>query len=166
VIDFDEVIVPHLGTSLVDVLRAVEQQETDQHPARSYVFRNAYFFFNHRPDASQHTHLRTLKYRFRQEISEVGYSAKSIIDPISCYAMHNHSCWGVTKLYEEGNYRTFVPPEIALLHHYKKCHIDEFENKLGECERLKDSGIQDDAMLKYKDNLVAAVDEQLKLIGL
>ena len=166
VIDFDEVIVPHLGDSLVEVLRAIEQQETDYHPARSYVFQNAYFFFNHKPDTSQNIHFRTLKYRVRQELSAVGYSAKSIIDPMSCYAMHNHYCWGVTKLYEVGNYRTFVPPELAFLHHYKRCHLDEFENMRGECNRQLEKGIQDDTMLKYKDRLETAVNRQLAMLGL
>ena len=164
-IDFDEIIVPHANNTLTEVLKTMERKET-YHPARSYVFRNAYFFFDYKPDIDQHPHLRTLKYRIRQEVSELGYSAKSIIEPISCHAMHNHYCWGVNKHYENGFHMAFVDDKLALLHHYKRCHLDMFEMKPGECKRLMQHGVQDDIMFKYKDELIAAVDKQLKLLGL
>ena len=166
ILDFDEFMVPHANFTLLELIRHMENIEEVYHPTRSYVFQNAYFFFDHKPDTTQPEHLRTMRYRTRQTENVIGYSAKSIINPISCFAMHNHYCWGVNKLYENGNHMSFVPPSIGLLHHYKMCHLDTFNVKPGECQNLTRTGIQDDTMLKYKDKLLQAVDKRIEMIGL
>ena len=106
-----------------------------------------------------------MKYRKRQNVSELGYSAKSIIDPLSCHAMHNHYCWGVNKLYDDGDHMAFIEPEVALLHHYKKCRLENLNGKASGCRAATVNGVQDDTMFKYREALSKAVDEKLALIG-
>ena len=166
VIDMDELIIPRHNYSLHAMVDTIERMEPAYHSARSYLFRNAYFFYDFVPDTKQPFQLSTLQYRSRLNVSILGYSAKSIIDPRSCFAMHNHYCWGVNKLYNDGEQMAYVEPEVALLHHYKKCHLDVFEVKPGECRRVMQVEIKDNIMLRYKKQLRVAVDKHLKKLHL
>ena len=97
-------------------------------------------------------------------ISPPGYSVKSVIDPRSCLAMHNHYCWekitdGIYSWKDSVN----VEHSLALLHHYKKCHFSE-----SQCaELMKNENVSvDDTALKYQDALTPLVQVKLEeMIG-
>lgn len=157
IIDFDEYIIPRQTSTLLGMLHDVTSSAT--HPAPHFLFRNVYFFsdYPNKPGAK----LLTMRKRIHAPPSEYGYSAKSIIDPRSCALVHNHYCWHPTPLYDKDDIIYDVKPEIAALHHYKKCHF-----KLDECQDMINSGLNDDFMLRYKSTLVPRVENKMAELGL
>ncbi len=167
VTDMDELIIPNNVYTYQEMLWEIdEKQEGGTHPARQYMFRNAYFFLDMpKHDESAPMQLVTLKYRWRLPPSIYGYATKSIISPLACINMHNHFCWGSTKLYDTDGYTVDVKPKFALNQHYKKCHLDEWE-KPGTCATQMSTAVQDDTALRYRDKLVRRVSAQLKQLNL
>ena len=163
VIDLDEIILPKNVYNLSQLLLDIDKNQVqNDHPARSYTFRNDYFFYDiRRKDDSMPKYIKMLTHRWRLPPSNQGYSAKSIISPLACTHMHNHYCWGYTKQYLGKGHHVEVEPRFAVNQHYKKCHFSR-----GECERLLVNITQDDTILKYKDKLITAVDSVLKDLSL
>ena len=165
VIDLDEMIVPRANDSLADMIVAIETSQPERHPARTYVFRNAYFFFDWPPDATQPARLATLRHRTRTPPSDEGVSVKSIVDPQACAAMHNHYCWTFTPRFDTDAKEVAVANSVGMNQHYKRCHLDAYV-KRGTCATVMANGVKDDAMLKYKERLMQQVDKQLKELNL
>ena len=162
VTDLDELIIPrnpkHMTYS--DLLNAIDNEQPSNHTARNYVFRNDYFFKDF-PQAVQEPNLITLRNQWRIPPSGPGYYVKSIIDPQSCTNMHNHRCWGVTKLNDKKGKSVDVRIDLGLSHHYKKCHFNKMK-----CDQHLTEGIEDHGMLRFKDKLVKAVSKQFKALKL
>ncbi|CAD5122269.1 DgyrCDS10712 [Dimorphilus gyrociliatus] len=123
IVDLDEIILPHQHDNFKDLINYMDDQFPTSHPGRSYVFRNAYFFTDFQQNEEFPPELTVLRTQTRAKVSNKGYSVKSIIDPQSCEAMHNHICWKYTKLHDISGRSVEVPPNIGLMHHYKKCHF-------------------------------------------
>ena len=157
IIDLDELIMPQNGFTLSDLVQEIEQTQgrAAHHPARSYAFRNIYMFFNSPPDMTQPESLVTLRYRNQAKPSPKGYSTKSMIDPQACTRMHNHYCWGFTKLYDTQDNYIEVDPNTGANRHYKKCHFSKTECKAKLAEVTRN-----DAALKYK----AALELRTKMV--
>ena len=162
VIDLDEFIIPQSQSNLKDMLFEIETiQGKPYHPARTYAFRNTYFFLDH-PDVTQPEYLMTLRQRTHVPPSDQGYSPKSIIDPQACTNMHAHYCWGFTPLYDTELRMLEVDPSLARSQHYKKCHFDK-----NECEKLLGNRTECDVMLKlFKSVVDKPVQRQLRELGL
>ncbi|KAK2176522.1 hypothetical protein NP493_660g05042 [Ridgeia piscesae] len=165
VIDLDELIVPRAHDNLTLMLAAIETAQTERHPARTYAFRNAYFFFDWTPDLAQPGRLATLRYRMRAPPSVEGTSAKCIVDPQACWAMHNHYCWAYTARFDTDAKEVSVGHSVGLNQHYKKCHLDAFE-KPGACARVLANGTPDDTMLRFKQRLVPRFEQQMRELDL
>ena len=162
VIDVNEVILPKHAYSLSELLSDIDNyQVLSTHPARSYTFRNNYFFFDMPQDSTMPKHIRMLGRRWRLPPSGQGHSAKSIISPLACTHMHNHYCWGYTKQHEVNDHHVEVQPQYAVNMHYKKCNFYETE-----CQEILLNLTRDDAILKYKDKLIKNVDKTLKELNL
>ena len=168
VTDMDEVIVPRHHTSYSEMLHTIDELDPSNHPARSYTFHNNYFFLD-LPSASinnRTSRLTTQNKLLRMEPSKVGYACKSIIDPQSCVAMHNHFCWEHIKLYDNGDQVLFVDKAIGLNHHYKKCHFDDFEGDIGKCDRLMKTAVEDTYMVRFQNELVERVERQAERLNI
>lgn len=165
VIDLDELIVPRAHDNLTDMLLAIETAQPERHPARTYAFRNTYFFFDWPPDLTQPSRLATLRYRTRAPPSIDGTSTKSIVDPQACWAMHNHYCWAFTARFNTDDKEVNVATSIGMNQHYKKCHLDSFD-KPGACKAVLANGTRDDTMLRFKDRLIPLVELYMKELNL
>ena len=162
VTDLDEIIVPRNHSNYHDMLLAIDKALPEYHPARSYIFSNAYFFTDLPPsNASQNetSNLWTIKYRVRMPTSPQGYAIKSMIDPQTCINMHNHYCWGLTSLYEKAGQQVEVPELLGLNQHYKRCHWEK-------CVESWKQAISDDSMLRFREVLTDRVNAKLKEIGI
>ena len=164
VVDLDEMIVPRQHGSLAAMLAAVDgvtSRGATSH--RSYTFRNIYFFLDQPPDERMSRHLATMRYRRRLPPSPEGVSIKSIIDPQECTNMHNHYCWGYTaKAHTTIGGEIAVDPKIAANQHYKKCHFDSYNRKIGMCAAILQNVTNDDTMLRFKEPLIRSVNVQLR----
>lgn len=157
IIDLDEIIIPTNHMNYSSLLRDLNKKFGKTGQLQSYHFRNAYFFsdFESKELATKEK-LVTLR-KFRAPVSDPGYSIKSIIDPLSCYGMHNHYCWH--KL--PGSQSIDVPTDYATMHHYKKCH---FEGP--KCKQLLQTPIPDESALKFKDQLMININKTASAMGL
>lgn len=149
VVDLDEFIMPHRHDNFHEMLNYLNDHFPSSHPGRSYVFRNAYFFSDFRQNNSFPPALLSLRTRIRVEVSKPGYSVKSIIDPQACIAMHNHVCWKYSNLFNIDGKYIEVPPDIGLLHHYKKCHFNALE-----CGEMLAQPINDKTITRFEDRLL------------
>ena len=158
VIDLDEVIVPrHVYTipALIESLSFMNAL-----PVALFIFRNAYFFLDipvddlqrpSHPNAELSTYL---VHRRRLIASPPAYSVKSIVNAQACVAMHNHYCWTYTAdALSYWNLRLDVAPSDALLHHYKRCHLDTYLQQPGHCKYVMAATVVDDVVAKYSSSL-------------
>jgi hypothetical protein len=155
VIDLDEVIVPRTGHHrLPDLLASLSTGRIG-----AFVFRNAYFFLDfqsagdlfEKPGKRSETMLSVYETaRRRLRPSPPQYSVKSIVDSDACVAMHNHYCWTFTTGFLHPQIRELaVPVNVALMHHYKRCHFDEYLDSAGTCRSIMRRAVYDDIMKKY-----------------
>jgi hypothetical protein len=155
VIDLDEVIVPRTGhRRLPDLLASLSASRVG-----AFVFRNAYFFLDFQSAESSFKESRELlekalsvyqTARRRLRPSPPQYSVKSIVDSDACVAMHNHYCWTFTTGFLHPQHREVaVPVDVALMHHYKRCHFDEYLDSAGTCRSMMRRAVYDDVMKKY-----------------
>ncbi len=167
VTDLDELIVPRTTNNYADMLSEIDKVQASAHPAKHYVFQNDYFFFDIPgcEDPKQSKHLQTLHFRKRLPPSPRGYSVKSMIDPQACTNMHNHYCWGLTKLYDTNGNSVDVNTDLAMNYHYKKCHFDKWERP-GRCAEMFKDAIQDDTMLRFEKELKTNVYQRFKALNL
>ena len=163
VIDVDEIILPKDVYNLSQLLSEIDKNQVlSTHPARSYTFRNDYFFYDiPQQDNTMPIYIKMLTHRWRLPPSNQGYSAKSIISPLACTHMHNHYCWGYTKKHQGNKHHVEVHPQYAVNQHYKKCHFSQ-----SECQKMMMNITQDDTILKYKDKLIKNVSRTLKELNL
>ena len=168
VTDWDELIIPRTVNTYHEMIEQINKFQVPQNKfsGKHYLFRNGYFFIDIPGLDESQPNLVTLQHRKRIPVSERGYSVKSIIDPLSCTNMHNHYCWRRTDIYAVTDILIEVEPEYGVNQHYKRCHFDEFDNKIGECKRLFKEAIQDDIMLRYKEQLIKLVNAKLVILGL
>ena len=153
--DFDEVILPHQHDSIPDMLAHLRSTWQDEPPA--FIFRNAYFFLDSPPAAtSKEEALMTSKFTARQDVSEFGYSSKSITNPRRCSVVQNHYCMERAPDVSSRWYLS-VDAAVGLNHHYKMCH---FESVV--CERLVRKTTVDTSALRFRGRLVKAVRSTLK----
>ena len=163
VMDLDEVIIPKNVANYSQLLKQIdEKQVKSHHPARHYTFRNAYFFKDiPKNDTSLAKYFTILKHRWRLPPSDPGYSVKSIISPMSCTHMHNHYCWGSTKLHDTSGLKVDVELQYAMNQHYKMCHFSK-----EECKKVIAQAVPDDVILRYNSSLMQNVHDQLKKLQL
>jgi len=142
----------------------------------SFIFRNAYFFVDVPKEPSQDDHLTSLelkvnslylRHRKRLPVSAPQYSVKSVVDSAACVAMHNHYCWQYTdEAVKVWKTERSVEPRLALLHHYKRCHMDMWHQADGTCKRLFESVVYDDVMKKYKSELLQRVKKKYQYLNI
>lgn len=168
VIDLDEVIVPR-GLKFLPELISSLPESFNSERVGSYVFRNAYFFFDLTPqahdlDTGKSTYL---EYQRRLHPSPPEYSVKSIVDSQACIAMHNHYCLKYTYEFSlSWNQIVDIPPKVALLHHYKWCHFDVYLESPGTCATMMKSSVFDDVMKRYRHKLLKNLSIKLQKLGL
>ena len=161
VTDLDEMIVPRTKGNYKEMLEAIDKAQPNYHPAKSYMFRNDYFFFELPQTESESKKLLTLRYQHRLNPSPHGYSVKSITDAQSCICLHNHYCWKKTKLHDTSGHTTYVNVDLAMNQHYKKCHFGK-----EKCDSMMKENVLDSTMVRFKDKLVTRVSEKLKELNL
>jgi len=158
VIDLDEVIVPRHVYTIPALIESLSIKNTD--PVASFIFRNAYFFLDIPVDDLQrpsHPHAAMSTYlvhRRRLIASPPAYSVKSVVHAQVCIAMHNHYCW--TYAPDALSYWTLrldVAPTDALLHHYKRCHLDTYIKQPGHCKYAMAATVVDNVINKYSISL-------------
>jgi len=91
-------------------------------------------------------------------LSAPGYSVKSIIDPTTCINMHNHYCWGWVPGVVNKDHN--VDPNVAVLQHYKRCHLGP-----ATCRHMLNDTSSDDTMLKFRAELVRTVSQKLTTLS-
>jgi hypothetical protein len=122
-------IIPARFQTIPALLDHLETLIPQRHPAKNYAFRNVYFFLDYPVANKTVKNAATLSYVHHADVSPVGYSTKSITDPLSCVIRHNHYCWQYTKLYQGNQVLFEVNPEFAINRHYKKCRFGDECNK-------------------------------------
>ena len=166
VTDFDEMIVPAMHSNYSELLAAIDEAEGPDHPAPSYMFRNAYYFLDFGDVNPDPWYLTTTRYLRRIATSPYGYSVKSITDSRICITLQNHLCWSRIKMYDRADWFVDVAPVFAKNHHYKRCHFDKYLQKPGTCLRLMRSYQTDDTILRFQNDLDRNVRRKLQKIGL
>ena len=147
--DIDEIIVPRHHdnySQMIEYFRALNNhwQRNDSasaasdEAAASYIVRNAYFFVETKnAGATLHSDKTQAQLTNRlHAISSAGYSSKGFINPMTCLGLQNHLCWHHVINYNASRTLRHVSPEVALLHHYKTCHFDNYLNQQGVCELM------------------------------
>lgn len=168
IIDLDEVIVPRRFEFLPEFINSLPKAFKSKRVG-SYVFRNAYFFFDLTPQTHDSVKKKSvyLEYQRRIAPSPPEYSVKSIVDSQACIAMHNHYCLKYTsEVLSSWNPMVNIPPKIALLHHYKWCHFDVYMESPGTCAYVMKSSVFDNTMKRYRHRLRKNLSIKLKKLGL
>ena len=151
VVDFDEIIVPHSDVNYSEMLqritRASQSTSVDQ-----FAFRNAYFFLDFPADETQPRELVTLRYHTRAAVSQPGVAVKSILNPRGCVSMQNHYC---AKRMPRDATVLMVDPDVALNHHYKRCHLTA-----DECGYTLRHGVDDGATQRFREQLLDNLAKQ------
>ncbi|CAD5121889.1 DgyrCDS10351 [Dimorphilus gyrociliatus] len=166
IVDLDEIIIPNQGLNYKDMLEAIDKKYPRSIETKSYHFRNAYFFsdfdnLKNKSDTNNDSKEIATFRRYRAKVSGPGYSIKSIIDPLSCYGMHNHFCWHKTKAADVPNESLDVPVEFGTLHHYKKCHFDK-----AKCAEIIKNPIVDESALKFRQQLLLNMNSTAQYLKL
>lgn len=160
VIDVDELIVPRRHTTLSELVMHLNVFS----PSPAYMFRNAYFFLElpsavleNKKDIG--TKLTTIVKLHRLKPSKTGYAMKSIVDPRLCIVMQNHYCVKRSVDVSAKYWATVVKENLALVHHYKKCHFET-----SKCKRITDEYITDISTLRFHDKLLVRVKDAFKYL--
>lgn len=158
VIDLDEVIVPRHFYTLPALIESLSIKNAL--PVALFTFRNAYFFLDipvddlqcpSHPNAALSTYL---VHRRRLTASPPAYSVKSVVNAEACIAMHNHYCWTYSAdVLSDWTLRLDVAPSDALLHHYKRCHLDSYLKQRGHCNYVMAATVVDNVISKYSASL-------------
>jgi len=158
VIDLDEVIVPRHVYTITALIESLLIKNTI--PVALFIFRNAYFFLDIPVDDLQHpSHPNAasstyLVHRRRLTASPPAYSVKSVVNAQACIAMHNHYCWTYTAdALSYWTLRLDVAPSDALLHHYKRCHLDTYLQQYGHCKYVMAATVVDNVINRYSTSL-------------
>ena len=151
VVDVDEIIVPHKDANYSDMLRRIVRTSRST-SVDHMAFRNAYFFLDFPPDESQPRELATLRHHTRTSLSRPGVAVKSIVNPRACVSLQNHFC--ATRTPHDSTV-LMVDADVALNHHYKRCHFTS-----DECAHQLLVNVDDVATLHFRDKLVDRVAKQ------
>jgi hypothetical protein len=160
VIDFDEVLVPRRHRDILSMLRFLNDRYNMTFD--EYIFRNAYFFTDLPCDVNYPANVTFLRCRRRLPVTHVGFSVKSIINPLTCVVMHNHYCWEFVNT-SQSSAILDVPYYYGLLHHYKPCHFDNhlIKGETSTCAKIKQNpeyfSVIDDTMLRFKDKIIKSL---------
>jgi hypothetical protein len=162
-LDTDEVIMPRLVSTWNELMENVLAGVPSNKSPSSYHFRNVYFWDDEEhshvwyPDIPRHMHMLQHVYRSYNYTKPRSY-VKCFHDVQKILTLHNHfpfACLG------KGCYSHTVDPETAHLQHYrgdcqvkKNCDVD-----------FKEHLVKDPIIWRYKEDLIARVDNVLKKIG-
>ena len=166
VTDFDEMIVPRTHGNYSALISAIDVMYPTDHLAKSYMFRNVYFFTDLAPDVHQPWYLMTSRFLHHVKPSDRGYSAKSITDPSACIGLQNHLCWVKIQDEQNDNWNVDVDTSLGRSHHYKKCHFDDYMGELGVCAKTLTNATIDRTMLRFTSRISKPVLNVLKLFHL
>jgi len=165
VIDLDEVIIPRHVYTMPALVKSLSLG--NEYPVALFTFRNAYFFLDIavqdierplHPNAALSTYL---VHRRRLSASPPAYSVKSVVNAEACVAMHNHYCWTYADdVLSYWTLRVDVEPSDALLHHYKRCHLDTYLQQPGHCKNVMASTVVDNVIDKYSRLLADRLYQQ------
>ncbi|XP_061196617.1 uncharacterized protein LOC133204890 [Saccostrea echinata] len=148
--DLDEIIIPQNHKSWHNLL--------DSLPANmsSYMFRSAFFRLDW-PDARTNSNVSKMAKsykayaflkRFREnEIYGRATRSKYIVDPLQVEVVGIHNVWK----FKQGGRPFYVPPEVALVHHYRTN-----ERKTGR--------VKDDSVLNFQ-NVLTKIKETWRSLG-
>ena len=164
-VDLDEYIVPRQHSNYRQLIEAIDTTHPYNHPAKSYMFRNSYFWLDFGPTLPQPWYLLTQRFVKRMETSPYGYACKSFTDPRTCVGLQNHFCWVLAPSMDIPAWSVDVLPEYAQNHHYKKCHFDAYLGKPGRCKKMMEKFEVDETMLKFQPELLARVLRTVKDLG-
>lgn len=153
-------IIPRHVDTIPDLIENLLSTKTDN-PVAVFTFRNAYFFLDilqeddlqrpSHPNAALSTYL---VHRRRLVASPPAYSVKSVVSSEACISMHNHNCWTYTPdVLSSWTMRLDVAPSSALLHHYKRCHLDGYLRQRGHCKSAMADTVVDNVISKYTTSL-------------
>ena len=164
--DFDEMIVPRAHGNYSSMLEAIDKETKTNHTAPSYMFRNVYFFTDFPPVETEPWFSITARYLRHVAPSGYGYSIKSITDTRACIALQNHLCWRRLSVYDTKAWTVDVDRDLAMNHHYKKCHFDEYLGEIGECEKMMKTSYVEKTMLRFREELSHRMRQTLKRLHL
>ncbi|XP_013391225.1 uncharacterized protein LOC106159479 isoform X1 [Lingula anatina] len=164
--DLDEMIVPR-GNMMTysELIDAIEKETKPRHPHRMYNFRNVYYFSELPQNTSEPQVTLTLRQTYHlRELTPVGTSTKSIIDPMACRNVHNHYCWKIAEKLEKTRHSVQVHEKFGMNQHYKKCHFDKYATAyhLPPCKEALKNYTFDPTMLKFKTYLLRNIAKPLK----
>lgn len=168
VIDLDEVVVPRQYKLLPEFIRNLPRL-LDYGRVGSFIFLNAYFFFDLNQSGGEVSDHRSLYLTYRKRLfpSQPKYSSKSIVDSQACEAMHNHNCFQYTAEVEsQWTLFVTVPSKMALLHHYKWCHLDSYFKSSGSCTAAMKDFVFDNIIDRYHYSLVRNLKSRLEKLKL
>ena len=157
VIDADEIIVPRREHTYSSLIQSINKKIKNK--PWSYEFRNEYYFLDMDGDPEQPQNLRTLYHRKHVQVSKPGYSVKSIQDPNTCTALHNHYCWRFGPKYSKDRIHK-VDPKIGTSQHYKTCHFSK-----DKCEEMMKKEKTESHMLRYKSELIERTTQSVMRIN-
>ena len=167
--DTDEMIVPMMHQNYSAMIQQINSQQLVSHTHPSYLFRNVYFFTDFGPTspaaASRVSQLHTQNYFKHIEISEFGYSAKSITSTSVCTGLQNHLCWKRIARLDRPGWLVNVDVRFGLNFHYKSCHFDRFLGVQGECARLMRDAHTSLSMRRFAKRLLPRVQRVLARIN-
>jgi hypothetical protein len=163
--DLDEFIVPRKSIGWSDMMKQMENEKYG-----SYMFRNAFFFernINTTKDTGKHENSlavngtcnvempKFLTHLFRSpKVWDAGRRSKYIIKPL-CTQLASIL---VHQVRHSGNYaRYVVPPEYALLNHYRKLR----RNVVIFGGNVKDLRILDEHTFAYQEKIVTTLNKRL-----
>ena len=154
ILDLDELIVSRQHEPYSLMLRRVDQRRNLTRPAHQYTFRNAYFLREFEPTDTSEA-LRSLRMRFRANISGNWFVVKSFVDPWSCFNVLQHFC--KKQLAGYSSRLLHVPNDIAIKLYFREC-----PSRIFNCTKLFQQKTRDDLMLGIKPRLLAAVEPVLR----
>ena len=163
--DTDEMIVPIMHQNYSSMLYQIKTHQTVSHDHASFLFKNVYFFTDFGPSSREKgplTLLHTQNYLKHVQISDFGYSAKSITSTAVCTGLQNHLCWKRIPALDKLGWLVNVGVEFGLNFHYKTCHFDEFLGVKGECERMMMNKNISFNMKRFAKDLLPRVQRILK----
>ena len=120
-IDLDEFIIPHKTNTLPMLLEGLRER-SDSRAAGAYSFQNAFFYLqwpDERPKLDDSKFVGALvtqrKTRRRQKLHPHKQRSKYICRPEKVFEAGNHFVWE----FVPGSGALSVPPDQAILHHYR-----------------------------------------------
>ncbi|PSN34263.1 hypothetical protein C0J52_18765 [Blattella germanica] len=152
-VDLDEYIIPRHNDTLPQLIKWLGTR-LNTRTTGSYSFQNAFFYLQWGDDPSiakstdtTEVGLMTLrKTRRRSKLHPHKQRSKYLCRPEFVVEAGNHFIWE----FEPGHGTLNVPPDAAILHHYRVCEF-------GGNDCIKTASVVDRTAYRYKDRLVSNV---------